>query len=135
MTWSLHAPTLLSGIFLLVVGVAAPLMAIWRGLDPLQPSAVLIVMVLGLLILASCLNLIDAGLLIVQLVRLLRDLARKDTLTGQYHWRAAQATDEDAAFDDLLIRADRTLRRQDRRAQPGLVAEIVVVEIGSLSTA
>jgi hypothetical protein len=135
MTWSLHAPTLLSGIFLLVVGVAAPLMAIWRGLDPLQPSAVLIVMVLGLLILASCLNLIDAGLLIVQLVRRLRDLARKDTLTGLYHWRAAQATDEDAAFDDLLIRADRTLRRQDRRAQPGLVAEIVVVEIGSLSTA
>jgi len=102
-TWSLHAPTLLSGASLLAIGLAAPFMERWRGLDPLQPTPALIVMVLGLLILASCLNLIYAGLLMARLVRRLRDLALKDTLTGLSNRRAAQ---------EQLERAWRTDRQQ-----------------------
>ncbi len=104
LTWSLHVPALLSGLFLLAVGIAAPFMVGWHGLDPPPHSPARILLVLGLLAMASCLSLIYAGMLIARLVRRLRDLALKDTLTGLFNRRAAQ---------ELLEREWKSYRQKD----------------------
>ena len=89
LTLSLHIPTLLVAVGLAWRGAAAlsgNVQAIQYGSDHLVNE----LLSLLLLVAASFLSLVYGGMLMARLVRRLRDMALKDTLTGLLNRRAAQ---------------------------------------------